>query len=103
MPKSWSRRYRTLKNPGNLNNEIGLPLTILKLTDGHQRAVLEMGFYTPGEIAFLCDIARPHVGVITNVGTVHAERAGSQEAIARGKAELVQSLPPGPRRGGAQL
>jgi UDP-N-acetylmuramoyl-tripeptide--D-alanyl-D-alanine ligase len=91
-----STRYRTLKSPGNLNNEIGLPLTILKLSSGHQRAVLEMGFYVPGEIAFLCDIALPHIGVVTNIGTVHAERAGSQEAIARGKAELVQALPPAP-------
>ena len=91
-----STRYRTLKSPGNLNNEIGLPLTILKLSSGHQRAVLEMGFYVPGEIAFLCDIALPQVGVVTNIGTVHAERAGSQEAIARGKAELVQALPPSP-------
>ena len=91
-----STRYRTLKSPGNLNNEIGLPLTILKLSHGHQRAVLEMGFYIPGEIAFLCDIALPQVGVVTNIGTVHAERAGSQEAIARGKAELVQALPPAP-------
>ena len=91
-----STRYRTLKSPGNLNNEIGLPLTVLRLSSGHQRAVLEMGFYVPGEIAFLCDIAQPHVGVVTNVGTVHAERAGSQEAIARGKAELVQALPPAP-------
>ena len=91
-----STRYRTLKSPGNLNNEIGLPLTLLKLSSGHQRAVIEMGFYVPGEIAFLCDIALPHVGVVTNVGTVHAERAGSQEAIARGKAELVQALPPAP-------
>ncbi len=86
-------RYRTLKSPGNLNNEIGLPLTILRLGSGYQRAVLEMGFYVPGEIQFLCDIALPRVGVVTNVGTVHAERAGSQEAIARGKAELVQALP----------
>jgi UDP-N-acetylmuramoyl-tripeptide--D-alanyl-D-alanine ligase len=86
-------RYRTLKSPGNLNNEIGLPLTILKLGGGYQRAVLEMGFYVPGEIQFLCDIALPQIGVVTNVGTVHAERAGSQEAIARGKSELVQSLP----------
>ena len=91
-----STRYRTLKSPGNLNNEIGLPLTILRLSSGHQRAVLEMGFYVPGEIAFLCDIALPQVGVVTNIGMVHAERAGSQEAIARGKAELVQSLPPAP-------
>jgi UDP-N-acetylmuramoyl-tripeptide--D-alanyl-D-alanine ligase len=91
------QRYQTLKNPGNMNNEIGLPLTILRLRNEHQRAVLEMGFYVAGEIALLCDIALPEIGVITNVGTVHAERAGSQEAIARGKAELVQSLPPAPR------
>lgn len=91
-----STRYRTLKSPGNMNNEIGLPLTILRLSAGHQRAVLEMGFYVPGEIAFLCDIALPQIGVVTNIGTVHAERAGSQEAIARGKAELVQALPPAP-------
>jgi UDP-N-acetylmuramoyl-tripeptide--D-alanyl-D-alanine ligase len=89
-------RYRTLKNPGNMNNEIGLPLTLLRLSAGYEVAVLEMGFYVPGEIALLCDIALPQVGVITNVGTVHAERAGSQEVIARGKAELVQSLPPAP-------
>ena len=86
-------RYRTLKNLGNLNNEIGLPLTILKLGTGTERAVLEMGFYVPGEIQFLCDIAQPHIGVVTNVGTVHAERAGSQEAIAKGKSELIQALP----------
>lgn len=87
------QRYATLRNRGNLNNEIGLPLTVLSLSEGHERAVLEMGFYVPGEIALLCDIAQPQVGVVTNIGTVHAERAGSQEAIARGKAELVQSLP----------
>ncbi|HSJ88109.1 MAG TPA: Mur ligase family protein, partial [Anaerolineales bacterium] len=68
----------------------------LRLSPGHQRAVLEMGFYVPGEIAFLCDIALPQVGVVTNIGTVHAERAGSQEAIAHGKSELVQALPPAP-------
>ncbi len=89
-----SQRYRTLKSPGNLNNEIGLPLTILRLGSGYERAVLEMGFYVPGEIALLCDIALPQVGVVSNIGTVHAERAGSQEAIARGKSELVQALPP---------
>src|SRR6185503_4990665 len=72
------------------------PLTVLRLSSGHQRAVLEMGFYVPGEIAFLCDIALPQVGVVTNIGTVHAERAGSQEAIARGKSELIQALPSAP-------
>ena len=91
-----SQRYRTLKSPGNLNNEIGLPLTILRLGSGYERAVLEMGFYVPGEIALLCDIALPQVGVVSNIGTVHAERAGSQEAIARGKSELVQALPAAP-------
>jgi UDP-N-acetylmuramoyl-tripeptide--D-alanyl-D-alanine ligase len=87
------QRYRTLKSPGNMNNEIGLPLTILRLNSSHERAVLEMGFYVPGEIALLCDIAQPQIGVVTNIGTVHAERAGSQEAIFRGKSELVQALP----------
>ncbi len=90
------RRYRTLRNPGNLNNEIGLPLTVLKLTADHSRAVLEMGLYVSGEIALLCDIARPQVGVVTNVSPVHLERAGSMEAIVAGKLELVEALPPAP-------
>ena len=53
----------TLKNSGNLNNEIGLPLTLLRAGKGHEAAVLEMGFYVPGEIKLLCDIARPQIGV----------------------------------------
>ena len=89
-----AQRFSTLKNKGNFNNEIGLPLTLLSLTPGHQVAVLEMGFYVPGEIDFLCQIARPRIGVITNIGTVHAERAGTQEIIAQGKSELIQALPP---------
>ena len=88
-----SQQFHTLKNSGNLNNEIGLPLTLLRAGKGHQVAVLEMGFYVPGEIKLLCDIAKPEIGVITNVGTVHAERAGSIEVIAEGKSELVQALP----------
>jgi UDP-N-acetylmuramoyl-tripeptide--D-alanyl-D-alanine ligase len=87
------QRFHTLKNPGNMNNEVGLPLTILKLGKGYERAVLEMGFYVSGEIALLCQIALPSVGVVTNIGTVHAERAGNQERIFQGKAELVQALP----------
>ena len=55
-----------------------------------------MGFYQPGEIKFLCDLARPHVGVVNNVYAVHLERAGSIENIARGKGELVEALPPAP-------
>jgi UDP-N-acetylmuramoyl-tripeptide--D-alanyl-D-alanine ligase len=88
-----SQRYKTLKNKGNLNNEIGLPLSMLNLTEQHERAVLEMGFYVPGEIEFLCELAKPQIGVLTIIGTVHASRAGSQEDIAHGKSELVQSLP----------
>lgn len=92
-----SQRYTTLKSLANLNNEIGLPLNVLRLTHGHQYAVLEMGFYVPGEIAQLCEIALPQVGVLNNIGTVHAERAGSQETIALGKGELVEALPPAPQ------
>ena len=90
------QKYTVLKNAGNRNNEIGLPLTLLELGSQHDYAVLEMGFYVPGEIRLLCEIAQPQVGVVTNVGTVHAERAGSQEIIAKGKAELVESLPNSP-------
>jgi UDP-N-acetylmuramoyl-tripeptide--D-alanyl-D-alanine ligase len=92
-----TQRYKTLKSVANFNNEIGLPLNVLRLTPGHQVAVLEMGFYVLGEIAQLCQIAQPQVGVITNIGTVHAERAGSQEVIAQGKGELVEALPPAPQ------
>jgi UDP-N-acetylmuramoyl-tripeptide--D-alanyl-D-alanine ligase len=91
-----STRYRTFKSEGNYNDEIGLPLMLLKLTEAHERAVLEMGYDHPGEIKFLSGLARPHVGVVTNVYAVHLERAGSLEAIARGKAELLEALPPAP-------
>jgi UDP-N-acetylmuramoyl-tripeptide--D-alanyl-D-alanine ligase len=89
-----SRRYQTLRSEGNYNNEIGLPVSVLRLTEEHQRAVLEMGFYVPGEIAFLCGIAPPKVGVVTLIAPVHLERAGSMEAIIQGKGELVEALPP---------
>lgn len=88
-----SQHYKVLKTAGNMNNEIGLPLTVLKADASYDVAVLEMGFYVPGEIFQLCDIAHPQIGVITNVGMVHAERAGSMEIIAQGKSELVQALP----------
>ena len=88
-----AHHFKTLKTLGNMNNEIGLPLTMLRCTDDVEQAVLEMGFYVPGEIDQLCQIALPSVGVITNVGMVHASRAGSMEVIAKGKSELVQALP----------
>lgn len=88
-----ARRYKTLKSEGNYNNEIGLPLTILNLRPGHEQAVLEMGMYARGEIALLCDIAQPLIGVVTIIGPVHMSRLGSLEAIVAAKRELVASLP----------
>ena len=88
-----SRRHRVLKSEGNYNNEIGLPLTLLQLEADYSHVVLEMGMYVEGEIARLVEIARPSVGVVTNVGPVHLERLGSIDAIARAKAELPQGLP----------
>ena len=88
-----ARRFRTLKSEGNYNNEIGMPLTLLRLRPWHERVVLEMGMYTSGEISLLCDIAEPQIGVVTLVGAVHMERLGSIEAIARAKRELVEALP----------
>jgi len=86
-------RHNTLKSAGNYNNEIGLPLTLTCLGPEHRYAVLEMGMYALGEIAALCAMARPQVGVVTNVRPVHLERLGTIERIARAKAELVTSLP----------
>ncbi len=88
-----ARRFDVLKSEGNLNNEIGLPLTLLRLDARRQRAVLEMGMYARGEIAMLCSLARPVVGVVTNVGPVHLERLGTIEAVAQAKAELIEALP----------
>ncbi len=87
------RRFNTFKSEGNLNSDIGLPLALLKLRPEHERAVLEMGMYDVGEIARLCEIARPAVGVVTMVGPVHLERVGSMEGIIAAKSELVQALP----------
>jgi len=83
-----------LRSQGNQNNEIGLPLTLLALDATQRYAVLEMGMYSLGEIAALCAIAAPQIGVVTNVGPVHLERLGTIERIAQAKAELVQALPP---------
>ena len=87
-------KYPVLKNEGNLNSEIGLPLVLLELTKRHRRAVLEMGMWAEGEMALLCQIAKPDIGVVTMVGPVHMERLGSIEAIAQEKGVLRASLPP---------
>jgi UDP-N-acetylmuramoyl-tripeptide--D-alanyl-D-alanine ligase len=87
-------RFGTLKSPRSYNNEATMPLTLLQLRDDHEVAVLEMGMWAAGEISLLCDLARPKLGVVTNVGPSHLERMGSIEAIQRAKAELPQALPP---------
>jgi UDP-N-acetylmuramoyl-tripeptide--D-alanyl-D-alanine ligase len=87
------RHFTTLKNEGNLNNEIGLPLTLLRLGPEHEAAVLEMAMYAGGEIAQLAAMAQPRVGVVTAVLGVHLSRLGSIEAIERAKGELVEALP----------
>ncbi len=85
----------TLRTEGNQNNEIGLPLTLLRLGPEHRAAVLEMGMYVGGEIATLAALGRPSIGIVTAVAPVHLERAGSLEAIADAKAELIEALPAG--------
>ena len=84
---------RTLKTEGNQNNEIGLPLTLLRLGAEDEAAVLEMGMYVSGEIADLAAMARPSIGVVTAVQAVHLSRIGSLEAIERAKGELLEALP----------
>lgn len=91
-----SRRYRTLRSEKSYNNEIGLPLTLLRLTPDTERVVLEMGMYDVGDIAHLAEIALPHMGVVTIIGPVHLERAKTMERIIQAKTELVQALPPAP-------
>src|ERR1700723_678741 len=87
-------RFRVLKSHGNLNNEFGMPLQLLKLEPEHEIAVVEMGMSHIGEIAALARIAHPDWGVVTNVGTAHAQNFSDGAAgIARAKYELVQSLP----------
>ncbi|NJN67460.1 MAG: UDP-N-acetylmuramoyl-tripeptide--D-alanyl-D-alanine ligase [Chloroflexaceae bacterium] len=87
-------QYRTLKSQRSFNSEVTVPTTLLQLRPSHQAAVIEMGMWAPGEIRLLASLARPHLGIVTNVGPSHLERLGSIEAIAQAKAELVEALPP---------
>ena len=89
------RQYDTLTAAGNFNNEIGLPLTLLELSTGHQWAVLELGTNNPGEIARLTEICSPDIGILTNIGPAHLEGLGSIEGVMQEKGELLKSLGPG--------
>jgi UDP-N-acetylmuramoyl-tripeptide--D-alanyl-D-alanine ligase len=84
---------KVLKTQANYNNEIGVPKTLLELDNTHNYAVIEMGMRGTGEIALLSQIARPDIAVITNVGTAHIGRLGSEQAIANAKCELLQEMP----------
>src|SRR5438034_5208705 len=88
-------RYRVLRSAASFNNEIGVPMTFLGIEPSHEVAVIEIGFYVPGEIADLCTLVRPSVGIITRIPDVpvHYSRTPSVEAITNGKFELIQSLP----------
>lgn len=86
-----SQKYKTLKTEGNYNNNIGLPLTILKLKD-HEALVLEMGMNHLNEISLLSNIANPTISVITNIGTAHIGNLGSQENILKAKLEILNGM-----------
>jgi UDP-N-acetylmuramoyl-tripeptide--D-alanyl-D-alanine ligase len=88
-----SRRFRVSATRGNLNNHIGVPLTVLATSPDDEVAVWEMGMNHAGELAPLCEISRPKYGIITNIGTAHIEHLGSREAIAEEKGTLARSLP----------
>jgi UDP-N-acetylmuramoyl-tripeptide--D-alanyl-D-alanine ligase len=82
-----------LKTEGNLNNHLGVPLTLLRLHDGHRYAVVEMGMSGLGEIAYLTELARPDVAVVVSIAGVHLEQLGTIENVAKAKAEVFGGLP----------
>jgi len=86
-------RFRGTASPGNFNNQIGVPLSMLRLAADHDYAVLELGANRPGEIAELAALCRPTIGVITQLGDAHLGSFGSRQAIAAAKAELLAALP----------
>ncbi len=89
-----SRKYRTLKNQGNLNNQTGVPLTLLRLDHSYEAAVVEMGTNQFGEIAALAKIVRPELCVFTNIGEAHIEYLGSREGILKAKCEMLDYRSP---------
>ena len=89
------QRFRTLQSPANFNNEIGVPLSLLRLKQEHELAVLELGMNRPGEIRSLAGICSPDAAVITNVAAVHLEFFPGLDAIAAEKGEILEALPQG--------
>ena len=87
-----AQKYRVLRTEGNLNNHIGVPLTMFRLEGRHQAAVLEFGTNHPGEIRTLCEIAEPTHGLITNIGQEHLEFFGSVDGVAKAEGELFDWL-----------
>lgn len=87
-----SKKFKTLATEGNLNNHIGVPLTVLSITDETEIAIIEMGANHIGEIAFLCEISQPDFGIITNIGKAHLEGFGSFEGVIKAKGELYEHL-----------
>lgn len=87
-----SSKYKTLKTTGNLNNEIGLPLTLLKLNSGYEAAVIEMGMSNFGEISRLSQTARPTIGIITNIGFSHIQNLGTKAGILKAKLEIIDGM-----------
>lgn len=87
-----SKKFKTYATQGNLNNHIGVPLTILSLTHEHQIAIIEMGANHQGEIALLCELSDPDYGIITNIGRAHLEGFGGEEGIKKGKGELYKYI-----------
>ena len=85
-------RYRVLATEGNLNTRLGVPMTLLKLTRDHDVAVIEMGITEGGGLNYLCELAAPTIGVITNIGPTHLEYLGSVEGVAQAKGELLDYL-----------
>lgn len=91
--QALSAKFGVLAPPGNFNNEVGVPQTLLQLNEAHNAAVLEMGMRGTGQIGYLANIAQPTVAVITNIGPQHIELLGSLQAIAGAKAEVLPFLP----------
>lgn len=89
-----SQRFRTVKTIGNLNNEIGVPRTLLDLDESTEVAIIEMGMSALGEIDSLVKMARPHIAIITNVGQAHLNQLGSRENIAKAKMEIINGMGP---------